>query len=140
MDEPLHVAAAVEWWRTGNILYPEQPPIARAFFAIWPQISGASYNLTAGISEAGTDIFHTGGNYWKNLALIRAGTLPFFFLAGLTLMAWARRYFDDRVMVATILLSLYKPSPDSGPWRARHCRSRLRLHLPAGPLPVPALS
>lgn len=77
MDEPLHVAAAVEWWRTGNILYPEQPPIARAFFAIWPQLSGASYNLSAGISEAGTDIFHTGGNYWKNLPLFAPAPSPF---------------------------------------------------------------
>jgi 4-amino-4-deoxy-L-arabinose transferase-like glycosyltransferase len=62
------------------------------------------------MSREGNRILEARGTYGRNLALARAGTLPFFVIACVVVWLWARRLFGPAPAVASVaLFSLLPP-------------------------------
>ena len=93
-DEPQHIAAGVEWlaradrvqhepWRTVN------PPLARIAVGVGPYLAGLRTTPVL------VDLLYSGPGYARNLALARAGVLPF--LALVIILTWllARRAYGE---------------------------------------------
>src|SRR6188768_3212157 len=93
-DEPQHIAAGVEWlarsdrvqhepWRTVN------PPLARIAVGVGPYLAGLRATPVL------VDLLYSGPGYARNLALARAGVLPF--LALVIILTWllARRAYGE---------------------------------------------
>ena len=101
-DEPVHVAAGLEWLDRGTYqLDREHPPLSRILFALGPRLGGAQLSAGENRIEQGNDVLYR-GEYRRNLSIVRAGNLPFFLLALVVIALWARRLFGD----ATAILSL----------------------------------
>ncbi len=81
-DEPAHLAAGMEWLDRGRYRYePQHPPLPRVAVAIGPYLDGLRSFGTGRMSREGNRILEARGRYSRNLALARAGTLPFFVIA-----------------------------------------------------------
>ena len=106
-DEPITIAAGMEWPDKGTYTYEwQQPPLARIAAALGPYLAGLRskglhpYTLsdvTADLKEAiaeGNAILESHGNYQHNLILARLGNLPFLALACVVIFLWPRRWFS----------------------------------------------
>ena len=104
-DEPAHVAAGMQWLDQGRYTYePLHPPLARVLVALGPRLAGIRSAGHESVWIEGNSILYAGGRYDRNLALARLGVLPFFFLAGLVVFAWARRIGAASEAVWAVLL------------------------------------
>jgi 4-amino-4-deoxy-L-arabinose transferase-like glycosyltransferase len=108
-DETQHLAAGLDWLGGSYTLWRDQkvphvivtPPLARVAVALGPYLAG----LRLGPLR---DLPYAGPGYARNLALARAGVLPFLALAIVLTWALARRALeDDRLaLVAAAIFSL----------------------------------
>jgi hypothetical protein len=102
-DEGNHLVAGLEWWQDGTYTaWTENPPLARVALAALPHFMGARlpdrrrWDLRSNHFLAswftGMDLLQT-GDYERNLARARRGTLPFFLivLVAVWLLAEGRR-------------------------------------------------
>jgi hypothetical protein len=117
-DEPWHVAIGMEWLQWGTYTYEtKHPPLARGAVALGPYLAGVRSQVHRDIAQEGVSviyedgnaIFESGGNLWRNLALARAGTLPFFVLASAVTFLWARRWFAPAASVWAVALLAAAP-------------------------------
>ena len=117
MDEPEHLARGMAWWegRTGGPP-TEHTPLARAAAALGPyllgirtprQPVGPSPDLETAF--IGLDILYRDHKYDRNLALVRLGVLPFFWVACLVVYQWGKRYFGRAVAVVAVLFFSFLP-------------------------------
>ena len=89
-DEPVHLAAGMEWLQQGSYrLHAENPPLARVATALGPHLAGLRLASEGPIVQRGLDVLYAEGSYARNLSLARLGTLPFFLLAALLVWRWA---------------------------------------------------
>ncbi len=112
-DEPLHIAAGMEWLDRGTYIFaPEMPPLARIAAALGPFIDGSRSvgrpldSLEAAFQE-GNKILHardTYDSYLRTLTLARIGILPFFLGAAALVWVWSRRLFGDAPALAAVAL------------------------------------
>jgi hypothetical protein len=110
-DEPIHFASGMQWLDQGKYEYEaEHPPLATVLLAVGPYLKGLrSHSLVDPVDE-GNSILDSGGEYLKNLALARAGNLPFLALATVAIFMWARRWFSDATGFWALLLFLNLPA------------------------------
>lgn len=110
IDEPFHVACGMQWLDQGEYTIELQhPPLARVLTALGPYLRGArSHSLPNPIHE-GNAIFHTDGEYRRNLRAARLAGLPFLALAAVVVYLWARRWFTCGAGVCAVLLLLSLP-------------------------------
>lgn len=110
-DEPLHIAAGMQWISLGRFDYePKHPPIGRvaAAFGLW--LRGARTIGLQSPTEEGQALLAYKGETQKNLAAARAGILVFFILAGAIIYGWTRRFAGPWHAVAAVLqFSLLPP-------------------------------
>ena len=107
VDEPIHVAAGHQWLHDGRYdLDIEHPPLARIFFAL----DARNANADGDRVTRGNQIFWRDGNYLRNLALARAGNLPFYLLGMFVVFAWTRRIAGDAAgVIAAALFAALPP-------------------------------
>ena len=103
-DEPNHIATGLEWLQDGTYsMWTENPPLARVPLALGPYYSGARLpkegrsktDIETGNSHPiplGNAVLYENGDYQRQLALARVGTLPFFLLAAAVLWLWLERH------------------------------------------------
>ncbi len=85
----------MEWLDRGQYtLEWVHPPLGRIFSALGPYINGLRYEHGETPYAAGVKILAAEGNFDFNLALARAGNLPFFVLAVVVVFLWGRRWFS----------------------------------------------
>jgi hypothetical protein len=126
-DEPYHIASGMEWLDKGAYTYGiEQPPLARVVEALGLYIAGVRCRpvqlgrpeanpILVGLNEEilawaeGNAILYSDGNYWRNLTLARLGALPFFVLACVGIVLWARRWFTTGTAMWALLLFISLP-------------------------------
>lgn len=106
-DEPVHLAAGLEWW-SGNYTYDGQhPPLARATMAFIPKLRGAHSTGEASVWREASEVLKTGAGYEGNLTGARLGILPFFVLACVVIWWWGRRIGGEvGGAMAVVLFSL----------------------------------
>ena len=107
-DEPFHLAAGMEWWQSGSYtLEALHPPLARIAIAFLPWVhstpGGAHIGGTLDAMGEGNALLLR-GDYPHNLALARAGVLPFFLLAVVCVFGLARKLHGDAAAVCAVLL------------------------------------
>jgi hypothetical protein len=92
MDEPAHIACGMEYLDKRVYRYePQHPPLARAMVALLPYLSGRRVRKETEMTADGLAILFDNGRYSTVLALARAGTLPFFWLAAAGVFLWSAR-------------------------------------------------
>lgn len=104
-DEPQHIAAGVEWLaRTDRPQHEPtrimNPPVARIAVGVGPYVAGLRS------PPALKDLLYAGPGYQRNLALARAGVLPF--LALLIVLTWVftrRAYGEAAAWIATLVVA-----------------------------------
>jgi 4-amino-4-deoxy-L-arabinose transferase-like glycosyltransferase len=106
-DEPAHVVTGMEWLQWGSYTFePLHPPLARVAVALGPYLSGLRLQDHRNLWIEGNELLFANGRYLHNLALARAGVLPFFLLATFMVWYWARsRYGKWPALVATFLFT-----------------------------------
>ena len=101
-DEPFHIADGMEWLQEGRFTNQyRHPPLAGIVSALGPFLHGLrsprrwkpAEQGESVIVEEGNAILYSNNDYWRNLALARIGTLPFFVLACVVTFLWSRRWF-----------------------------------------------
>jgi len=109
VDEPIHIAAGLQWLTNGGLdLDPEHPPLARIAFAAIPFIEGA--RVASGPADAkGNEVLLRGSRYRHNLAAARVGNLPFFLLALAVVAIWTWRLFG--AAAAFVAMALFASLP-----------------------------
>ena len=110
-DEPVHLESGIEWLQFGRLtVNPMHPPLSRAFIAAGPYAEGVRWQHASDWKAEGVAELHSQGDYWRTLALARAGVLPFFILAVLATWSLARQIFGrDVALVGAAALSLLPP-------------------------------
>lgn len=94
IDEPAHIACGIEWLEKGVYRYETlHPPLARISVALGPYLAGVRGTGAPAMWGEATRILSADGHYWRNLALARAGVLPYFVLAAAVVFLWAKRLF-----------------------------------------------
>ena len=95
IDEPIHVAAGLHWLTAdqtrfdsdGTFFQENYAPLGSLAAAVLPFLRGLRPGRDVpDIAREGHAILRTGNDFELNLALARAGTLPFF--AGATVLVW----------------------------------------------------
>jgi len=111
IDEPDNLAAGLEYLTSGRYLYhDENPPLARVFEAVGPRLAGERYFGGPAAYLEGARILGSGAHYNRVLALTRAGVLPFFWAASLTVFLWTRRIAGPAAaLLATALFTSLPP-------------------------------
>jgi hypothetical protein len=111
VDEPMHLAAGMEWLDRGRFDYEaKHPPLPRVTVAVGPYLDGLRSTGERRMLTEGNRILEARGTYARNLALARAGTLPFFIVACIVVWAWSRRLFGVGPAVASVgLFTLLPP-------------------------------
>jgi hypothetical protein len=106
-DEPAHIATGMEWLQWGSYTFePLHPPLARVAVAIGPYLSGLRLHDHRNLWIEGNELLFSNGRYLYNLALARAGVLPFFLLATFLVWYWARlRCGNWPALAATFLFT-----------------------------------
>jgi 4-amino-4-deoxy-L-arabinose transferase-like glycosyltransferase len=95
----------MQWLDRGQYTYePLHPPLARIMVALGPRLAGIRSAGHENVWLEGNSILYAGGRYDRNLALARAGILPFFLLAAFVVYAWARRLGGPAAAVMAVLL------------------------------------
>lgn len=110
-DEPAHIFCGLEWWSSGSSACdPMHPPLARAILAAPLYFKGLRPVQYGNFYAAGTAVLHSGGEYWRNLALARSPTLLFLWLAGACIYILGSRLFNPAAGVLAVLcFSLLPP-------------------------------
>jgi len=117
LDEPEHLARGMAWWEGRAVGPPtEHTPLARAAAAMGPYLLGMR---TPPRSDApspdldtpylGLDILYRDHKYQRNLALVRLGVLPFFWVACLVVYQWGKRCRGPAVAVLAVLFFSFLP-------------------------------
>jgi Dolichyl-phosphate-mannose-protein mannosyltransferase len=106
-DEPAHIATGMEWLQWGTYAFEAlHPPLARVAVALGPYLSGLRLQNHRSLWIEGNELLFSNGRYLHNLALARAGVLPFFLLATFLVWYWARsRYGNWPALAATFLFT-----------------------------------
>jgi hypothetical protein len=113
IDEPVHVAAGLHWLTAdqtrfdsdGTFFQENYAPLGSIAAALLPRLRGLRPNgHFPDIAREGHAILRTGGDFELNLALARAGTLPFFVAAAVFVWLWARHIAGPVAAVAAALL------------------------------------
>ena len=90
MDEPNHIAAGMQLLQDHVYdLEFAHAPVGRVLVAIGPYLEGLRMPETGELPDRGNAILNGNQHYWRNLALARMGTLPFFMLACAVVWCWA---------------------------------------------------
>src|SRR5688572_17108411 len=107
-DEAMHLSAGLELFTQQRYTYQlENPPLPRVVFAFTPWRSGFQFDPRLALTDQLKRVFHRGGEYSRNLAIARAGNLPFFLLAAIATCFWARRELGAAgAFVASLLFAL----------------------------------
>ena len=110
-DEPQHFASGLEYLAKHVYRYETQhPPLARMMTAVLPYLDGARPSGNPDRESEGVGLVIHSRNPDRFLALMRAGILPFFFLAALVVFSWARYSFGAAAAaLATLLFTLLPP-------------------------------
>src|SRR5438874_374569 len=97
-DEPFHIFTGLQWLTTrSDCSDVEHPPLARIAFAIDAFLDGAK-------PEDGDEMLYRHDNLRRNLALARAGNLPFLVIALVVVMLWTWRLFGENTALITLAL------------------------------------
>jgi hypothetical protein len=110
-DEPQHLACGLEYLAHHVYRYETQhPPLARIMTAVLPYLDGARPSGNPDRDYEGVGLVVHSKNPDRFLALMRAGILPFFFLAALVVFFWTRHIFGaPAAALATLLFTLLPP-------------------------------
>src|SRR5664279_3427214 len=111
VDEPIHLAAGMEWLDHGTMTGDvSHPPMARVLSAIGPWLAGARWTPTGNTTTDGMAILGRGAHYDRMLALARLGILPLFLLACCMVFLWGNRAGGPLAgLVATFLFTTIPP-------------------------------
>jgi hypothetical protein len=107
-DEPAHIACGLEYLTSHTYkLETQHPPLARAFVALLPYLSGTRPRGEKFFQPEGWKLITYEHHPEETMTRMRLGILPFFILGSLVTFFWARRYFGDTVaVIATALFTL----------------------------------
>ena len=117
MDEPEHLACGMAWWEGHSAdLHTEHTPLARAAAAMGPYLLGIRTPSKTDapspefeMAAKGLGILYYDHKYDRNLALVRLGVLPFFWVACGVVYLWGKRYFGPAVAVLAVLFFSFLP-------------------------------
>ena len=113
IDEPVHIASVLRWMVTDQIRFDSDGTFFQENYAPLGSIATALLPYLRGlrpkqdfptIAQEGNALLHTGNDFELNLALARAGTLPFFVAATVFVWLWARHIAGHVAAVAAALL------------------------------------
>jgi len=111
VDSPWHIAAGLDYLRTGDYDYePQHPPLGRLAVAVLPYFVE---DLKLGPFDdvwSGDWVKKDLGFYWSTLTLARVGNLPFAVLLLLVTFLWTRELFGPRAGVVAALLVSCSPN------------------------------
>ena len=97
VDEPVHIAAGLEWLQRGTQqLHPENPPLSRVAVGLGAYLAGHRVGSEGLAFRLGTEVLYTDGTYRSNLIRARLGTLPFFLLTVALVWLWTLRVGGER--------------------------------------------
>lgn len=109
-DEPAHIACGMEFLDKGVYLYEAQhPPLTRLAVALGPYLAGGTSHSSESMWDEGNAILYS-GDYYKNLALARAGNLPFFILAAIGTFVCAWILYSPAVGLASLFIFTMMPT------------------------------
>jgi len=110
-DEPAHIACGLEYVANHTYkLESQHPPLARAFIALLPYLSGTRPRGHTNFQQEGWDDIIYEHHPDDTLTRMRLGILPFFVLGCLVTFYWTRRYFGGTAAaLATALFTLIPP-------------------------------
>ena len=110
-DEPGHIAVGMEWIERGTYTFEHMhPPLARIAAAVGPYmlgqrlVSDRPHGDDRRLLDVGNAILYQGDRYQQVLSRARAGILPFFLIAVLTLYFWVRHWYGGVPAVIGVLL------------------------------------
>jgi len=106
-DEPDHLGPGMEWLQYGTYTFePLHPPLARVAVSLGPYLAGLRLKDHRNLWTEANELLQLNGRYLYNLALARAGILPFFLLAVFLVWYWARtRYGEAPALIAVLLFT-----------------------------------
>jgi hypothetical protein len=108
-DEPIHLAAGLEWLEHGTYTTDVMhPPLARSAIALGPYLVGVRTTHHNGLA-AGREAVYSDNRYSRNIALARLGVLPFLIVAIVATGVWAARLYGAPVAVLAVLLMTTTP-------------------------------
>src|SRR5688572_28108509 len=94
-DEPIHIAAGLEWLDKGLYTYDRQhPPLARIAVALGPYLDGIVSDVPKTDRRYPLDFLFLNGGYFRNLTLARMGNLPFLILMCIVVYLWGSLWFN----------------------------------------------
>ena len=110
-DEPQHLACGLEYLAKHVYRYETQhPPLARAMMALLPYLDGARPAGNPDRDFEGVGLVIHSSNPDAFVIRMRAGILPFFFLASMVVFFWTRHTFGaPAAALATLLFTLVPP-------------------------------
>jgi hypothetical protein len=86
----------MEWLDKGSYTYELwSPPLPRVLVALGPYLLGGRSHSQPNAYQEGNAILHAGRSYWRNLAVARLGTLPFFMLSCFVVWRWSSQWFGS---------------------------------------------
>jgi len=110
LDEATHIACGMEWLERGTYQLEDQhPPLARVVAAVALYVQGLRGHKGESANEIGKNILVDRGKIDRNLALARAGELPFFWIAGAIVFLWAVKAIGRAGAVAAVLIFSHAP-------------------------------
>ena len=111
IDEPDTIAPGMEYLSIGRFLYEDtHPPVGRVVSAIGPFLAGERFHPGPDSYSEGYRILGHGEHYDRTLALARAGSLLFFWIASLVTYLWAKRTAGaGAAVLATLLFTTLPP-------------------------------
>ncbi len=107
-DEPMHIAAGLEWLDQGiYTLAIQNPPLTRILEALGPRWDGARFERIGSPIAIGNLALYGGGDYVRRLSLARLGNLPLLLIAIAAVALWGRRATGSAAgsIVAVLLFS-----------------------------------
>lgn len=109
IDEPIHLAAGLEWLDPGRYgIHQENPPLSRIPLALPLYLAGFRLD-TPGEPPRGRGLEKLDSDDPGPLSLARFGNLPFFLLTGWLIFAWTRKTFG--LPTATLAVGIYSLLP-----------------------------
>lgn len=109
-DEPVHLAAGLEWWSGGYTYDGQHPPLARAMMAFIPMLRGAHSTGQASVWREASKVLKTGAGYNANVTGARLGVLPFFVIACMAIWWWGRRLGSEAGGAIAVVVFTLTPS------------------------------
>jgi hypothetical protein len=110
-DEPAHIACGMEYVANHTYrLETQHPPLARAFAALLPYLSGTRPRGHDNFQHEGWDLITYQHHPDDTMTRMRLGILPFFVLACLVTFSWGRRYFGATAAVIATTLFTFIPT------------------------------